>query len=322
MAMRKVFATVSFCLTALFFGEAIASPNVTPPLDCDRSCLYGFVENYLDALAHHDPARLPWRDATRFTENNVVLPIGDGLWATVTGLGSYKLMFADPTSGQVGLFGVVDETSASSPFAVRMKIQDHRISELETLVFRLADAGRTGIQNFINEPQLVDNPILLDNVPEARRRPREQMIAIADGYFDTLQLNDGTLHTQFDENCNRRDNGLQSTNNPALTSRPIARLGCEAQFKLGYYRYDDRLRARRFPLVDEERGLVLAAAFIDHSGRLGTYELTDGTVVESPWRRPHSLCMLELFKIVDGRIRQIEAVFINVPYGMPSPWVP
>jgi hypothetical protein len=29
---------------------------------------------------------------------------------------------------------------------------------------------------------------------------------------------------------------------------------------------------------------------------------------------------MELFKIVDGRIRQIEAVFITVPYNMPSPW--
>jgi hypothetical protein len=320
--MRKVLVNAGFCLTALFFGDAMAAPNAAPPSDCDRSCLYRFVENYLDALVHHDPARLPWREAARFTENNVALPIGDGLWATVSGLGSYKLEFADPTSGQVGFFGVVDETSASSPFAVRMKVEDHRISELETLVFRIADAGRTGIQNFFTEPQLTDNPILLENVPAAQRRPRERMIAIANGYFETLQRNDGTLFTQFDENCNRRENGLQTTNNPSLTGRPIARLGCEAQFKLGYYRYDDRLRARRFPMVDEERGLVLAAAFIDHSGRLGTYKLTDGTVVESPWRRPHSLCMLELFKIIDGKIRQIEAVFINVPYGMASPWVP
>ena len=313
---------VAFGFAALFFGEAIAAPDVAPPSDCDRSCLYGFVENYLDALAHHEPARLPWSVAAKYTENNVALQIGDGLWATVSGLGNYRLFFADPTSGQVGFFGVVNETSASSPFAVRMKIEDHRISELETLVFRLVDAGRTGIQNFFTEPRLVDIPVLLENVPEAQRRSRAQMIAIANGYFDTLQRNDGTLFTQFDENCNRRENGLQTTNNPALTDRPIVRLGCEAQFKLGYYRYDDRLRARRFPLVDEERGLVLAAAFIDHSGRLGAYKLTDGTVVESPWRRPHSLCMLELFKIVDGRIRQIEAVFLTVPYGMTSPWVP
>jgi hypothetical protein len=318
--MRNV--VISLALTALLFGDAGAASDISATPECDRTCLYRFIDNYLEALVHHDPLRLPWAEHGRFTENNVALQIGDGLWGTATGLGDYRLKFADPESGQVGIFGVVKESSASSMFAVRMKIEHQRISELETLVYRLADAGRTGIQSLFTEPQPVEKPILLENVSEAQRRSREHMIAIADGYFDTLQLNDGTLHTQFDENCNRSENGLQTTNNPALTTRPITRLGCEAQFKLGFYRYDDRLRARRYPLVDEERGLVLAAVFIDHSGRLGTYELTDGTVVESPWRRPHSLCMLELFKIVDGRIRQIEAVFINVPYGMASPWLP
>lgn len=318
--MRNVL--MSLALTALLFGDAGATPDIGAGPECDRICLYRFIDNYLEALVHHDPSRLPWAEHGRFTENNVVLQVGDGLWGTATALGDYRLKFADPENGQVGIFGVVKESSASSMFAVRMKIEHQRISELETLVFRLADAGRTGIQSFSTEPQLVEKPIFLENVPEAQRRSRERMIAIADGYFDTLQLNDGTLHTQFDENCNRSENGLQSTNNPALTGRPIARLGCEAQFKLGYYRYDDRLRARRFSLIDEELGLVLAAAFIDHSGRLETYRLTDGTVVESPWRRPHSFCMLELFKIVDGKIRQIEAVVVNVPYGMPSPWVP
>jgi hypothetical protein len=30
---------------------------------------------------------------------------------------------------------------------------------------------------------------------------------------------------------------------------------------------------------------------------------------------------METFKIVDGKIRHAEAVFITVPYYMPSPWV-
>ncbi|HLB31334.1 MAG TPA: hypothetical protein VJN91_07385, partial [Gammaproteobacteria bacterium] len=101
---------------------------------------------------------------------------------------------------------------------------------------------------------------------------------------------------------------------------PVARLSCEAQFRLGNYRYDDRLRARRYLLVDEERGLVLAAGFIDHEGRLGEYTLTDGKVLTSPIRRPHSYYLLELFKIKGGAIQQIEANFITVPYRMPSPW--
>jgi len=101
---------------------------------------------------------------------------------------------------------------------------------------------------------------------------------------------------------------------------PVSRLGCEEQFRAGNYRYDTRLRARRFMLVDEERGVVLAAGFIDHAGGLDSYKLTDGTVVKSPVRRPHSFYLFEAFKLKDGAIEQIEADFITVPYNMPSPW--
>ena len=73
-------------------------------------------------------------------------------------------------------------------------------------------------------------------------------------------------------------------------------------------------------MIDEERGLVLAAGFIDHSGELGEYLLADGTKVKAPLHRPHSFYLLELFKLKDGSIEQIEANFITVPYNMPSPW--
>jgi hypothetical protein len=146
------------------------------------------------------------------------------------------------------------------------------------------------------------------------------MISFADGYFDTLQLNDGHLFTRFHKNCNRVENGVQTTHNPNFAVVPVSRLGCEEQFKAGNYRYDTRLRARRFPLVDEERGLVLASGFIDHDGTLNEYRLADGTMVKAPLHRPHSFYLFELFKLKDDSIEQIEANFITVPYNMPSPW--
>lgn len=164
-----------------------------------------------------------------------------------------------------------------------------------------------------------DKPAMLATVPEAERISRAEMLAVANGYFETIERNNGLIRTRFHPHCNRVENGVQTTNNAAFPL-PIARLGCEAQFALGWYRYDDELRARRFPLVDIERGIVLAYGFIDHSGRLGEYELTDGTRVSSPVRRPHSYYLAEAFKIRDGAIEQVEAVFHTVPYRMPSPW--
>lgn len=315
------------CLGIVMFGAMLAGPSYAQAPEarpsavapsCDRRCLYGVLDQYLHALTAKDPSRLRWAKMVQNTENNVSLQVGDGLWGTITGLGSYDLRFADTTDGQVGFYGVVQEKTVSSVIALRLKVDDGAISEVETLV-RRNEAGSL----FPNPPNLVDKPVLNEMLAPAQRRPRERMISIANGYWDTLQLNDGTLFTQFDDQCDRIENGLQTTRNPALLKiSRVAELGCADQFKLGHYRFDDRLRARRFPLVDEERGLVLSAAFLDHTGRLGTYKYTDGRVVESSMKTPSSLCALELFKIQDGKIRQIEAVFISVPYNMPTPWLP
>ena len=52
-------------------------------------------------------------------------------------------------------------------------------------------------------------------------------------------------------------------------------------------------------------------------------QLVDGTVhtIGPPFDRPYTFLIFELFKIKNGKIRQIEAVLDTVPYYMPSPWV-
>jgi hypothetical protein len=281
----------------------------------DRAGLYRILDQYLAALQSRDPARVPWAPDALHVENNVILEPGDGLWGTISALEAYDLRFADPQTGEVGFFGAVTETRDTSPLGLRLKVARGAIVQAEVVVVRAADSGLK-----FPDPVFAHKPVLNEILPHAARCSRERMIDIADGYFDTLQRNDGTLHTRFWDTCNRVENGVQTTNNPAMTLIPSARFGCAEQFKLGVYRYDDRLRARRFPLVDEERGLVMAGGFIDHCGRLGTYQLTDGRTVESPVRRPHSFYLLELFKIREQQLEQIEAVFITVPYHMPSPF--
>jgi hypothetical protein len=73
-------------------------------------------------------------------------------------------------------------------------------------------------------------------------------------------------------------------------------------------------------LIDEERGLILTAGFIDKRGSIGEFRLTDGTMAKPLLYRPHTFYLLELFKIKDGAIEQIESNFITMPYNMPSPW--
>ncbi len=286
---------------------------VTTPLG--RQDLYAILDGYLQALADRNPAAVEWASQVHFTENNVALMVGDGAWNTATGLGDYDLRFADPLTGQVGMFGLLDESGNVSPFALRLGVNDGSVAEVEMIVVRDADEGFK-----LPDPKFEPKLVLNETLPVKRRVPRERMVTIANGYFDTLQLNDGAVFTRFHADCNRVENGVQTTNNPAFPLFAIAKLGCEEQMRLGNYRFDDRVRGRRFPLVDEERGLVFTMVFIDHCGRLADYRLTDGTMVQSPIRRPHSFYMLELFKIGDGAIEQIEANLITVPYHMPSPW--
>ena len=309
---RLLFLCASFILPAF----AIAQP-LRAPATCDRQCLYGVLDEYLAALKSRDPARLRWAARVKNTENNVELLLGDGLWGTITALDAYEMRFADPEEGQVAIFGVVEETTTKSPYATRLKVEHGAISEVETIVVRPQDAGIP----FVNA-DIKPLPVWEEILPESQRTPRAQMAAAANGYFDTLQLNDGTLHVEFTEDCNRREDGTQSTNNPQEILDPISKYGCADQFRLGQYRYDDRLRDRRYLMADEERGIVLAAGFIDHEGRVGDFQLTDGTKKTSMFRRPHSFVLLEAFKIKQGRIEQVEAVFVTVPYNMPSPWTP
>jgi hypothetical protein len=281
----------------------------------NRNDLYAVLEDYLAALGQRDAGAVRWSDAPLTSENNVMLARDDGLWGTIERVGDYQLRFADVATRQVGYFGTVHEHIEESAYTVRLKVDDAgRVSEAETIVVRQSDSGIK-----FENPRYWDKPIL--NANAINPSNRDEMIGLADGYFSTLQLNDGTLHTKFHPDCDRVENGLQTTHNPEFAKIvPVSALGCEEQFRMGNYRYDDRLRGRRFPLVDEERGLVLAFGFIDHSGRLAEYQLTDGRTVSSPVRRPHSFYLGELFKIDDGMIMQIEANFITVPYYMPSPW--
>jgi hypothetical protein len=279
-----------------------------------RQQLYDALDRYLAALLAHDPARLAWAAGALTTENNVALEPGDGLWQTVTAVGPYDLRFADVETGQVALFTTVTETGDTSGACIRLGMQGESVAEVEMLVVRQKDEALV-----FPDPRFERKPVMETPVPEAERASRADMIALADGYFATLEKNDGTIRTRFHPGCNRIENGVQTTNNPDFFV-PVAHLGCEEQFAQGNYRYDDRLRGRRFPLVDEERGIVLAHGFIDHCGALGEYELTDGTRVSSPIRRPHTFYLSEAFKIRDHAIEQIEANFITVPYHMPSPW--
>jgi hypothetical protein len=84
-------------------------------------------------------------------------------------------------------------------------------------------------------------------------------------------------------------------------------MSCGAQFATGFTKVITGVQERRFPVVDEERGLVLSIVRFDHSGKNKTITWADGTEhkVNPPFDQPYSFFIGELFKIVDGLAEKV-----------------
>ncbi|HTY48974.1 MAG TPA: hypothetical protein VMB48_04705 [Steroidobacteraceae bacterium] len=305
-------------------AEDAGAPGMSEPQDygyapgsavagCDRACLIQAADGYMDALVAHDPARVHWAETVRYTENGVPMMIGDGEWGVATGHSAPALTAADPAGGQVAWYGTVEEHGDPAYYAMRMRVRDGAVAEVEAVIVRKGGSGPFG-----DPARYAADPAFSEELPRLQRTSRRQLIALVDGYFNTVQRNDGTLHTQFDPQCTRAENGQVTTDGSFAT----AAQGCEAQLRLGTFRYVERVRARRFPIVDEERGVVVAAGFFDMVANFEDYRTTDGKLTPNPIKHPASIDLLEAFKVRGGRIYRIQAVFDDVPYRMPSPWLP
>src|ERR1700727_1516388 len=127
-------------LAALLGGtlvSSLADAQATPG-PRDRACLVGLMDSYLRALVAHDPKQAPLGPRVKFTENTNRLAPGDGLWQTITGLGTYKLYAADPQTGNVVYYGTAQENGQRVLMAVRLRQQAQRITEVESFVIRKA----------------------------------------------------------------------------------------------------------------------------------------------------------------------------------------
>jgi len=322
--LRPIFVSAIALLAVVLARTpaAAAASHANSEGACDRACLEDTVNQYLAAVAARDPSKLSFASDVKFTENTARLKIGEGFWATANGQGAFKLYFAEPEAGEVGFIGTMKEWDNPVIFCLRLKVAGGKIAEVEDFVVRDADAAK-------KLEAMSPNPLFMKTVPAAERATREELVKTANMYFSGLQNNDGKGVYPFAEDCNRVENGTQTTNNPDLyktqapsTGYPIMSLGCEAQFKTGFFKIVTHIRDRRWVIVDRERGLAFAFAFFDHAGTVKAVTLTDGSTFPSTLRHPLTFEIGELFKIENGKIHAIQAVLTQEPYGITSGWGP
>ena len=317
---------------------AASDPALQGPVQCDRACLQGAVDQVLAAMIAHDASKLPLAPGVRYTENGQALALNDGFWNTASARGKYSHYFLDPRTDQAGFMGVVKENGDDVIVAMRIALQGRQISEIETVMGRsgLGTAGPSGAKNL--EAMGKPDDIWFKDIPAAERATREDVIRVSNMYFSNLQNNDGKGdYAFFADDCYRLENGAQTTSGPHTPPPPpppaagtpprparpgpnMFSLGCKQGFQTGYFRIVTRIRDRRFPLVDEDKGVAFAFAFFDHAGNVHDFPLSDGTISPGGIKAPFTWEIAEAFRIEKGQIKTVEAVLNNAPYGMKAGW--
>jgi len=309
--MKKKFINALVFISFSLFCCLMISIDA-PASSSERSSesLIAVMDQYLGLLVKNDPAGLPIAKDVKITENGYPIQLGNGLFQTAEEI-TYKQYMADPSVGQVMVFGVVKESVLLANFMVRLKVVKDKITEIETIVARKDEASFASPED-MKEPR----PIYARVLFESERSPRDVLIKIANSYFEGIEKNTGEI-VPFHKDCNRYENGTQTTNNPSTIAT-----GCKEQFDNKVYSYIDKVRSRRFLMADEEKGLVFGIVIFDMPGKRENFKYFPTPFDQLPTRfyKPRSLLLGEMFKIVEGQILSIEAVMVNVPFGATSGW--
>lgn len=302
-------AVIVGVISAAAYGQAPLAKAA-----CDRTCLEGYMDRYLKAMLNQDVSDDLFARNVRFTENGIELPLGkEGLWWGMSGLGGYRFYVPDIETQQVAMIGTVkenmgnggvnDDKGSNVAVAIRLKLVAGKITEVEQLAIRPAvqlggPAGRGAapatppLSTGDRVAQMTKpHAVYFETIPEKERASREELVISANHYFTALARHDSKGYYPFTTDCLRFENGFVTTDD------------CLKQFTgTSLNGIVNRIRDRRFVAVDRERGIVFAFGFFDHYRINWTWQLA------------------ELFKIENGKIRRIEAVFHQAPFGIPSGW--
>ena len=283
----------------LFTGSAAAQ-------DCDRSCLTSHLNVYLEAVVAHNPAAGNLWVGFRQTENAVVIPEGYGVWQNVTALGSVQRRYLDPVQGQAGYYGTVMMGEEEAVVALRLKVQNDKVTEAEWFIARQSDVGSRGTGN-----TPFDLDMLRESLPEQRIVPQEERMdrdalrTVVNTYFDGITSHNGLI-VKGHPGCTRYENGFPTFNSPMGPANDIGNNGrtdCRTQADFGVA----IVALRDYFVIDEESQTVMVSAvFIREPG--------------DDRRRNH---MTEVFHIDGGKIRDVHAAFHYPPDNLPIPnWPP
>ena len=296
--------------------------------ECDRNCLIGIMDGYMNAIFKHDPGAVPPLSIdVRMTENTGAMDVGEGvLWRSRVEPTSFKIYVADPISGQVAEQARLKIGGQDALVAVRLKIDRGKIQEIEQLYDRNINAAAIPL---LTTPL----PVLTTDIPPDQRTSRDMLYRAANSYFDALEGDSGKIGA-FADDCVRHENGYQTVNNPPPGGRMMPGPGIPSadtpqgreQLKFSMltgaqqidsktFAYMKRIRPRRALIIDEQKGLVGTFPLFVHDGT------RRGSPPDAPPGMLLNLVTMETFGIRGGLIYHVEAFpFVTIPYGLGNGW--
>ena len=216
---------------------------------CTRDGLKAMVADYFKAVQTHDVSGLPTAATVRVTENGQVVPLGDGFFKS----GGDVLLERDLIDTQrcgTATVAVTNETvdgaQTMAVMALRLKVNEGKITEIETIVTREAEEKR-----FYNPKELLStkDQDWTTPLPPDKRLTREYMNDGANKYFDAF-VKDPTVLPPFATPCHRWEGGTHTTPTGNCSPKGLV---------LTHTR-------RRFEVTDLELGET--AVFINFAGAL------------------------------------------------------
>ena len=320
--------------------EPAQSTQATPNVALDRQGLVDMMGKYLAAVVKHDPAAVPFVEKAKFTENTAEIPVGKGLWTTASaGPSEFQIYAADPEAQQVACLVMMKELDKDVLLGARLKLENGKIAEAEHLAIR--DLGTSpmgaGALNNLKTPR----PGLLEDVPEAERMSRDQLLKIGLTYYDALTGEDGKL-SPFADECERHENGATTAGGKPQTAtgtpapidsefaemmKAMAAMGpvpntCEAQISTGQFSYITDIKNRRVLVADVQKGLAVGFSMFYHDSSLKEYKFKGpkGEKMLPSYQGVFNLPAMHIYKIRNGKIYDIEAIGFTMPYGLKSGW--
>lgn len=300
----------------------IAAAPASAQTACDRACLRSMLDQYLTAVIKHDPSAAPLVVGFRQTENAINVRPGNGVWKTVTGLGTVQRRYVDPVSGQAAYYGTVQEGDSMAIVTARVRVENRQLTEAEWHIARADDPGLGGPRqpgrppaNLHNPEYLAQNPPPDRVVPRNQRSDRATLVRIVESYFDAITSRDNSVALTH-PGCGRVENGSPAPAGrflppatpaaPPVGPAPAAAPTNDCVSGLANFNLS-MVVARRTPLVDEEAQVALAyAVFIRRPG--------------SPTPRN---VFSEWFVIDEARIRTIYTAMFYPPPELAVPnWPP